>query len=176
MTGCGPIGLFSIAVAKACGAAAVFAIEPNAKRRELATTMGADVTLDPGGDAVEQVKSATGGNGVDVLLEMSGHPGAIQQGFKLLRMGGRASLLGIPARAVELDLADAVIFKGSTVHGINGRKMYETWYQAEALLRGGRINLDPVITHRLPLERFDEAMRLLESGEASKILLRVKHG
>lgn len=172
--GCGPIGLFAIAVAKACGAAAVFAMEPNATRRALATTMGADVTLDSrAGDVEEQVKAATGGNGVDVLLEMSGHPAAIRQGFGLLRMGGRASLLGIPARVVEMDLADAVIFKGATVHGINGRKMYETWYQAEALLKGGKIDLGPVITHRLPLERFDEAMGLLESGEASKILLRV---
>jgi threonine 3-dehydrogenase len=120
-----------------------------------------------------EVKNATGGNGVDVLLEMSGHASAIQQGFRLLRMGGRASLLGIPSRPVEMDLANAVIFKGATVHGINGRKMYETWFQAEALLRGG-MNLAPVITHRLPLEKFDQAMGLLESGEASKILLTVR--
>ena len=172
--GCGPIGLFAIAVAKACGAAKIFAIEPNAQRRELARTMGASVLLDPtAGNVESQVIAATGGSGVDVLLEMSGHPSAIQQGFRLLRMGGRASLLGIPARAVELDLANGVIFKGATVHGINGRKMYETWFQAEALLREGHIDLSPVITHRLPLERFDEAMKLLESGEASKILLTV---
>jgi threonine 3-dehydrogenase len=175
VTGCGPIGLFAIAVAKACGASKIFAIEPNPTRRALGTTMGASVALDSAAeDVVEQVKAATGGNGVDVLMEMSGHPAAIRQGFKLLRMGGRASLLGIPSRPVELDLADAVIFKGATVHGINGRKMYETWYQAEALLREGHIDLSPVITHRLPLEQFDDAMKLLESGEASKILLTVK--
>jgi threonine 3-dehydrogenase len=174
VTGCGPIGLFAIAVAKACGAAKVFAIEPNAGRLALAATMGAEVLLDSSKDDVlAEVKVATGGNGVDVLLEMSGHPQAIAMGFKLLRMGGRASLLGIPSKAVQMDLADGVIFKGATVHGINGRKMYETWYQAEALLRGGKIDLSPVITHRLPLQRFDEAMKLLESGEASKILLEV---
>jgi threonine 3-dehydrogenase len=173
--GCGPIGLFAIAVSKACGAGKIFAIEPNTKRRELAKTMGADVLLDPAaGDVETRVMEATGGSGVDVLLEMSGHPSAIRQGFQLLRMGGRASLLGIPARAVEMDLANGVIFKGATVHGINGRKMYETWFQAEALLREGRIDLTPVITHRLPLARFDEAMKLLESGEASKILLTVE--
>jgi threonine 3-dehydrogenase len=173
--GCGPIGLFSIAVAKACGASRVFAIEPNASRRELAGRMGADVLLDPTKEDVEaQVKAATAGNGVDVLLEMSGHPAAIAQGFRLLRNGGRASLLGLPAKPFELDLANAVIFKGAVVHGINGRKMYETWYQAEALLRDERLDLSPVITHRLPLAEFDEAMRLLESGEASKILLTVK--
>jgi threonine 3-dehydrogenase len=173
--GCGPIGLFSIAVAKACGAAKIFAIEPNAARRELARTMGANVLLDPRDASLEaEVKAATGGNGVDVLLEMSGHPAAIQQGFRLLRMGGRASLLGIPAKPVELDLANAVIFKGAQVHGINGRKMYETWFQAEALIRDRGVDLTPVITHRLPLAQFDEAMKLLESGEASKILLTVK--
>jgi threonine 3-dehydrogenase len=174
VTGCGPIGLFSIAVAKACGAAMVAAIEPNEQRRQLAEIMGADLLLDPAAAETEAtVMAATGGNGVDVLLEMSGHGSAIQQGFRLLRMGGRASLLGIPSRPVMFDLADAVIFKGAVVHGINGRKMYETWFQAEALLRGGKIDLTPVITHRLPLARFDEAMRLLETGEASKILLTV---
>ena len=174
VTGCGPIGLFAIAVAKACGAADIFAIEPNETRRELARKMGAKTLLDPAsGDVERQVFEATGGTGVDVLLEMSGHPAAIAQGFRMLRMGGRASLLGIPSRAVEMDLANGVIFKGATVHGINGRKMYETWFQAEALLRGG-MDLSPVITHRLPLAEFDAAMKLLESGEASKILLTVK--
>jgi threonine 3-dehydrogenase len=173
--GCGPIGLFSIAVAKACGASHIFAIEPNEARRELARKMGAKTLLDPAsGDVEQRVKEATGGTGVDVLLEMSGHPSAIAQGFRLLRMGGRASLLGIPSRAVELDLANAVIFKGATVHGINGRKMYETWFQAEALMTNSGIDLSPVITHRLPLAEFDRAMHLLESGEASKILLTVK--
>ena len=175
VTGCGPIGLFSIAVAKACGATRVFAIEPNAHRRDLASRMGADDLLDPTDPSTEViVKEATWGNGVDVLLEMSGHPEAIRQGFRLLRNGGRASLLGLPSKPVELDLADAVIFKGATVHGINGRKMYETWLQAEALLRDGKLDLSPVITHRLPLEEFDRAMHLLESGGASKILLTVR--
>ncbi len=175
VTGCGPIGLFAIAVAKACGAAHILAVEPNAGRRALAERMGADKLLDPANPAMEaEVKAATGNNGVDVLLEMSGHPSAIRQGLRLLRNGGRASLLGIPAKPVELDLAEAVIFKGATIHGINGRRMYETWLQAEALLRGGQIDLSPVITHRLPLANFDEAMHLLASGEASKILLQVR--
>ncbi len=175
VTGCGPIGLFAIAVAKACGAAKIFAIEPNAARRELARRMGADLLLDPVHDNVEaRIQEQTAGDGSDVLLEMSGHPSAIQQGFRVLRMGGRASLLGIPSHAVELDLANAIIFKGATVHGINGRRMYETWLQAESLLRDRKLDLSPVITHRLPLSEFDKAMHLLESGEASKILLTVK--
>lgn len=178
--GCGPIGVFAIAVAKATGASRIFAIEPNQSRRDLALRMGSDVALNPlEVDAEQQVLAETAHNGVDVLLEMSGAASAIRQGFRILRMGGRASLLGIPPRPVELDLANALIFKGATVHGINGRRMYQTWFEAENLLRPDatgkpRIDLSPVITHRLPLEKFDEAMRLVQSGEASKILLTVR--
>jgi threonine 3-dehydrogenase len=175
VTGCGAIGLFSIAVAKACGAAKVFAVEVNAHRRAVAATMGADLVLDPATDNVkEQVLEATGGTGVDVLLEMSGHPAAISQGFALLRTGGRASLLGIPSRPVEMDLAREIIFKGATVQGINGRKMYETWFQMEALLASGKLNLEPVITHRLKLSEFTHAMGFLKSGEAIKVVFNLE--
>jgi threonine 3-dehydrogenase len=175
ITGCGAIGLFSIAVAKACGAAKVFAFEVNAHRRAVAATMGADLVLDPATDKIEeQIREATGGTGVDVLLEMSGHPAAIQLGFSLLRTGGRASLLGIPSRPVEMDLAREIIFKGATVQGINGRKMFETWFQMEALLASGKLNLEPVITHRLKLSEFVQAMEFLKSGEAIKVVFNLE--
>jgi threonine 3-dehydrogenase len=173
VTGCGAIGLFSIAVAKACGAARVFALEVNAHRRSVAAAMGADLALDPAVDNVkEQILETTGGTGVDVLLEMSGHPAAMRLGFVLLRTGGRASLLGIPSQPVELDFAKDIIFKGATVQGINGRKMFETWFQMEALLATGKLNLEPVITHRLKLSEFTQAMELLRTGEAIKVILR----
>jgi threonine 3-dehydrogenase len=175
VSGCGAIGLFSIAVAKACGAAKVFAFEVNAHRRAVAATMGADLVLDPATDNIrEQIMEATGGTGVDVLLEMSGHPAAIELGFNLLRTGGRASLLGIPSRPVEMDLAREIIFKGATVQGINGRKMYETWFQMEALLASGKLNLEPVITHRLKLSEFVQAMEFLKSGEAIKVVFNLE--
>jgi len=173
VTGCGAIGLFSIAVAKACGAARVFALEVNAHRRSVAAAMGADLALDPAVDNVkEQILETTGGTGVDVLLEMSGHPAAMRLGFALLRTGGRASLLGIPSQPVELDFAKDIIFKGATVQGINGRKMFETWFQMEALLATGKLNLEPVITHRLKLSEFTQAMELLRTGEAIKVILK----
>jgi threonine 3-dehydrogenase len=173
VTGCGAIGLFSIAVAKACGAAKVFAVEVNAHRRAVAQIMGADLALDPVRDNVEeQLLAATGGTGVDVLLEMSGHPAAMRLGFAVLRTGGRASLLGIPSRPVELDFARDIIFKGATVQGINGRKMFETWFQMEALLATGKLNLEPAITHRLRLDEFTQAMQLLQSGDAIKVILK----
>ena len=172
VTGCGAIGLFSIAVAKACGAARVFATEVNAHRRRVALEMGADLALDPATDDVEKlILEATGGTGVDVLLEMSGHPEAMRMGFALLRTGGRASLLGIPSRPFELDFARDIIFKGATVQGINGRRMYQTWYQMTALLKAGKLDLHPVITNRIAMKDFASGMELLKTGEASKILV-----
>jgi len=172
VTGCGPIGLMSVAVAKACGSSIVFATETNEHRRALAKEMGANYVFNPiTDDPVNKIKDATGGTGVDVLLEMSGHPAAIQQGFKALRAGGRASLLGIPTENVPLDLVQDVIFKGATVQGIYGRRMYETWVQMSALLKAGRVNLDPLFGERLELENFEAAFAKLQSGLAGKVLM-----
>jgi len=172
VTGCGPIGLMSIVVAKACGSSAVFATETNEHRRAMARKVGADVVINPAAeDAVAKILSETSGTGVDVLLEMSGNPSAIQQGFKALRAGGRASLLGIPTQNVPLDLVNDVIFKGATVQGIYGRRMYDTWEQMTALLKAGRLNLEPLFDERISLEKFEDAFRKLQSGLAGKILL-----
>jgi threonine 3-dehydrogenase len=172
VTGCGPIGLMSIAVAKACGSSTVFATETNPHRRELAQEMGANYVLNPATeDPVKKILEATGGTGVDVLLEMSGNPLAIQQGFRALRAGGRASLLGIPTENVPLDLVQDVIFKGATVQGIYGRRMYETWVQMTALLKAGRVNLEPLFGERIELENFEAAFAKLQNGLAGKILM-----
>jgi threonine 3-dehydrogenase len=172
VTGCGPIGLMSIAVAKACGSSTVFATETNEQRRAMATKMGADMVLNPAEiDAVARITAETNETGVDVLLEMSGNPSAIQQGFRSLRAGGRASLLGIPTEAVPLDLVNDVIFKGATVQGIYGRRMYETWVQMTALLKAKRLNLEPLFGERSSLEKFENAFAMLQGGLAGKILL-----
>lgn len=171
VTGCGPIGLMSIAVARATGCSTLFATEVLPERQALARRMGADLVLDPAReDPVGQVLDATGGTGVDVLLEMSGHPQAIQQGFRMLRAGGRASLLGVPTGPVTLNLLQDIIFKGATVFGIYGRRMFETWVQMTELLRTGRLDLEPLFSQRLPLQGYAEAFELLRAGKASKIL------
>jgi threonine 3-dehydrogenase len=172
ITGCGPIGLFAIAVAKACGATQVFAIEVNEYRRKVAAQMKADYVLDPTKDDVKSiVMDATGGVGIDVLLEMAGHPDAIKLGFSILRLGGRVSLLGIPSKPIEMNFAEDIIFKGATVLGINGRRMYQTWYQMQALLKAGKLDLHPVITDRIAMSDFSKGMERLRTGEASKILV-----
>lgn len=172
VVGCGPIGLFSIAVARAVGATQIFALEINAHRAQLARKMKADFVIDPSmEDAKKIVMDATDGIGVDVVLEMSGKTPGIRAGFDILRLGGRVSLLGIPSKPVELNFADDLIFKGATVQGINGRLMYKTWYQMQALLKAGKLDLAPVITDRMAMKDFSAGMARLKTGEASKILL-----
>ena len=174
ITGVGSIGLMAIPVARAAGAAKVFAIDVNPQKLELARRVGADATFsakDPG--VVEEIVARTGGDGVDVLLEMSGSGSAIDSGLAMVRNGGVAALLGIPSDDVEINLAERIIFKGLTVLGINGRKMFETWYQTQALVTSGRVDLTPIITHELAFEDYQRAFALMQSGEAAKIVLKL---
>ena len=172
IVGCGPIGLFAIAVCRAVGATPIFALEVNEHRASIARKMKADYVINPAAeDAKKIILEATGGAGVDVMLEMSGKTPGIRFGFEILRLGGRASLLGTPSKPVELNLADAIIFKGATVHGIHGRLMYKTWYQMQALLKAHKLDLAPVITDRIPMKDFGKGVERLKTGEASKILL-----
>jgi threonine 3-dehydrogenase len=144
ITGCGPIGLFSIAVARAVGATTIFAIEVNEHRRAVAAKMKADYALDPSKEDVRAiVAERTGGQGVDVVLEMAGHPDAIRTAFDIIRRGGRISLLGLTSKPIRLNLSEDIIFKGLTIQGINGRRMYQTWYQMTALLKAGKLDLHP---------------------------------
>jgi threonine 3-dehydrogenase len=172
ITGCGPIGLFAIAVAKAVGATTVFAIEVNDHRRKIAREMKADYVIDPSKEnATAVVMEKTGGRGVDVVLEMAGHPDAIRTAFDIVRRGGRISLLGLTSKPIAVNFSEDIIFKGITVQGINGRRMYQTWYQMSALLKAGKLDLHPVITDRIAMKDFSQAMDRLKTGEASKILV-----
>lgn len=172
VTGCGPIGLMSIAVLKRCGVQQVVATEVNPYRIELARSMGADAVIDARDEnVVSQVLELTGEVGVDGVLEMSGNPAAIDQSLKMVRPGGRVSLLGVPsANQVCLDIGNDVVFKGVDVQGIAGRKMWETWHQVRGLLASG-LDIRDVITHRMPLEDYREGMDLMASGECGKVVL-----
>jgi threonine 3-dehydrogenase len=169
--GAGPIGLFAVPIARASGAAKIITVEPSAFRLQLAMKMGSHVGIDPyANNVVARILEETEGNGADVVLEMSGNSQAIRQALAALRFGGHVSLLGIPSRPVELDLADGIIFKGATVRGVTGRRMFQTWYQTRGFLESG-MDLSPVITHRMPLERFADAFELVRSGNSGKVVL-----
>jgi threonine 3-dehydrogenase len=172
VTGCGPVGLMAIAVVRAVGARTIIATDVSPYRLDLARRMGADLALNPIDDDVESaIRGASGGRGVDALLEFSGAAPAIRQGFRLLRDGGEAALLGIPDRPIELDWASDLVFKGVTVRGIVGRRLWQTWYQMRDLLNGGLVDLRPVITHKFALGDFDQAMDTMQSGASGKVVM-----
>jgi threonine 3-dehydrogenase len=172
ITGCGPIGAFAVGICKAAGAARIIATDINPRRLELARRMGAHDAVQPE-DAERAVRAASDGHGADVVLEMSGVPSAIHQAFALARPAGRINMLGIPTRPIDIDFAAEIIFKGLTIYGVVGRRMYDTWHQMTRFLRSGAFDPTPVITHRLPLEAVDEAMALIKSGDAGKIVFEL---
>jgi threonine 3-dehydrogenase len=174
ITGCGPIGLMAIPICRMAGAALVVASDVRPGRLALARQMGADVVVDAREQSMaKRVRELTDGQGVDVVLEMSGQPEGIRDALEGVRSGGWVGLLGLPATPVELDLANQVIFKAVRVEGIFGRRLWQTWEQMTTLLRRG-LDVLPVITHRLPLDRFDEAFASLESGGAGKVILTLE--
>jgi threonine 3-dehydrogenase len=172
VTGCGPIGIFAVGIAKAAGASAIIASDVNPTRLALARRMGATAAVTPA-EAAEAVRAATHGLGVDVVLEMSGVPAAIHQAFALVRVGGRVQMLGIPAKPMDVDFATEVIFKGLTVYGVVGRRMYDTWIAMQQFLRAGQFDPTPVITHTFPLEAHADAIAAIKSGEAGKVIFEV---
>src|SRR5437762_4209281 len=174
VVGCGPIGCFAVGIARAAGAAKVIASDVNTKRLALAKQMGAHVTIDAAtDDVVRTVLDATGGEGADVACEMSGVPSALHQAFAAVRLGGRVQLLGIPNGQVPINFADEIIFKGITVYGVIGRKMYQTWHQMRRYLTSGQFDPRPVITHRFPLAKIDDALAAIRSGDAGKVILEI---
>jgi threonine 3-dehydrogenase len=172
VTGCGPIGLFAVGICRAAGASRIIASDVIEMRLALARAMGAHDAVTPD-RAASAVRAATGSLGVDVVLEMSGVPAAIHQAFELVRVGGRVQMLGIPARPMDVDFATEIIFKGITVYGVVGRRMYETWIQMSRFLCSGQFDPTPVITHRFPLERYDDAIDAIRSGSAGKVVFEI---
>jgi threonine 3-dehydrogenase len=172
--GAGPIGCFACGVARAAGASLVVASDYNDMRLDLARAMGAHVTLNPGRDDVlARVRELTGGDGVDLVCEMSGHPDGHAQAFAAARVGGRVNLLGTPSSTTQVDFARDVIFKGLTLYGVTGRKMYDTWHQMSRFLKNGQLDPRPVITHRFPLEQVAEAIAVIKEGKAGKVILEI---
>lgn len=173
VTGCGPAGLMTIPVARAFGAELIVVTDLSSYRLALARQVGADLALNPAeDDVIARAQDSVRGKGFDVLLEMSGAPAALAQGLSLLKSGAEAALLGLAPGALDnFNLNDLVIMKGVTVHGIAGRRLWETWYQMRALLSSGAVDLKPIITHEFPLSRWREAMETMASGQSGKIVM-----
>jgi threonine 3-dehydrogenase len=172
--GCGPVGLFTIAIARAFGAGRLLASDHVPFRMDLARKLGAEdvVNVDEVDDVSAWFLEQNEGVGMGIVFEMSGALKAIHDAFGIVRHGGNVVLFGIPSEPATIDVAESLIFKNLTVTAVNGRQIWETWYTTRWLLEHGVVDLRPLITAELPLERYEEAFALLETGEACKIVLR----
>ena len=169
--GCGPIGLFAVAAALSMGAAKIFATDISPARLEIAQIMGATQALNPlTQDVAQIVLTKTGNFGVDVVIEASGNVEALKDSFRYLRKGGRMALIGLPGKPIELELGREIVFKEAKIIGIHGRKMFETWTQMENMLAAGKLDVSPVITHKLPLNKWQQGVELAKNGEACKVI------
>ncbi|MGD0339680.1 MAG: zinc-binding dehydrogenase [Bacteroidota bacterium] len=190
ITGLGVQGLMATAIAKSAGAKKIFVTDASHGeftyeklangRFRLARLYGADdcfdVHIDNDKDRFyKTVKKATNGVGVDAVLEMSGNYKAYDDAFRVLRMGGCMSLLGLPGGMMVVDFSKDVIFKGVTIHGVIGRRVWETWDMMTHILRKGLAKTfieTGFITHDLLLEKYEEGFQAIMNGDALKVILR----
>ena len=190
--GCGVQGLMATAIAKMSGASKIFVTDASKpgtsathekiveKRFSIAKKFGADFCFDVAipeerEKFIKTVKAETNGTGVDIVFEMSGNYKAYQDAFEVIRMGGTISLLGLPEGDVNIDFSKNVIFKGITIHGIIGRKVFETWEIMRSILKSGlaeKILEAGFITHQLPLEKFEEGFNAIKNGDGLKVILK----
>ena len=170
ITGAGPIGIMSAAVARHVGARHVVITDVNPARLALAATV-ADVTpVDVSREDLRGVMDRLGlREGFDVGLEMSGVPSAFQQMVDSLVMGGKIAMLGIPSKPFAVDWT-TVVFRMLTIKGIYGREMFETWYKMLAMLQSG-LDVRRVITHRFAIADFVQGFEAMRKGETGKVVL-----
>jgi threonine 3-dehydrogenase len=170
ITGAGPIGMMAVAVTRHVGARYIVVTDINDYRLDLCEEMGADRELNVTRDSIDDAMSGLGiKEGFDVGLEMSGQPSALHDMITRMNNGAGIALLGIPQKQAPIDWND-IVFKGLTLHGIYGRRMFETWYKMLAMLETG-LDVAPVITHHFAADDYEEAFRTVRSGECGKVIL-----
>ncbi|HVO98227.1 MAG TPA: L-threonine 3-dehydrogenase [Bryobacteraceae bacterium] len=170
VTGCGPIGLMAVAVARHAGARFVVATDMNPFRLKLAKKLGATVAMDASKNTLSEVQRQLGmKEGFDVGLEMSGNGQAFRDMLANMSHGGKIAMLGIPDKDMSIDWR-TVVFNMLTIKGIYGREMYETWYKMTVMLESG-LDIQPVITHRFHINDYEKGFQAMIGGDAAKVVL-----
>ncbi len=168
ITGAGPIGIIAAGIAKHVGARHIVISDVNDYRLQLAADMGATRTINVTRENLRAVLGELNIDGFDVGMEMSGHPQAFDDLLHCMYHGGRVALLGILPKGAGVDW-DQVIFKGLQVHGIYGRRMYETWYKMTQMALTG-FPLHKVLTHQIPIDDYERGFQLMAAGESGKVV------
>ncbi len=168
ITGAGPVGIIAAGICRHVGARHVVITDVNDYRLDLAREMGADQTINVTRGSIADKVRSLGLEGFDIGLEMSGNPGAFDDLLHHMYHGGRVALLGILPKGSAIDW-DQVIFKGLEIHGIYGRRMYETWYKMTQMVLTG-FPLHKALTHHIPIEEFQHGFDLMASGQCGKVV------
>jgi len=169
VTGAGPIGIMAAAVARYASARYVVVSDLSEYRLELARKMGATLAVhatSPLADAMEELGMT---EGFDVGFEMSGSAGALRSMLATMCHGGRIAMLGLPTEQFGIDWSHLVM-NMITIKGIYGREMFETWYWMSVFTSSG-LDISPVITHRFPAARFEDAFAVVGSAQCGKVVL-----
>jgi threonine 3-dehydrogenase len=170
--GCGPLGLMTIAVAKAFGASLVFATGHSPEKLQKGLRMGADqVFRADQEDTNQKIRSEAGFRGIGTVIDMSGSEEAIHQGLQVLRPGGTMVLAGIPKKDIQLNILMYSIYKEIKLVGIFGRKMWESWDLSETLFLQGRISTELLIGPVYPIQDFGKAFDDAFSGKFGRIFI-----
>lgn len=168
--GAGPLGQMGILLAKLSGASRIIVLEPNAARRKTALQQGADAAIDPiSQDPVEAVLHLTDGYGPHVAVDFSGSTAGLTAAMSYLRPEGRLICVALPDKPISVSISDFG-YRGCSIRGIAGRRMYENWEEMRGFLARG-LDLSSIVTHVLPLEEFSQGIDLTERGECAKCIL-----
>jgi len=170
ITGAGPIGIMAAAICRHAGARYVVITDMNPYRLELAKKMNVTEAVDVTKENLQDVMKRIGmKEGFDVGLEMSGSPKALNSMIDVMSHGGKLALLGILPANAGVDW-EKIVFNGLNIKGIYGREMFETWYKMQVMIQSG-LDISPIITHRFPIEQYQEGFELMKSGNSVKIIL-----
>jgi threonine 3-dehydrogenase len=168
ITGAGPIGIIAAGICRHVGARHVVITDVNEYRLGLARSMGASRTVDVRNESIADVVKELRIDGFDIGLEMSGNPGAFNDLLHHMYHGGKVALLGLLPEGTGCDW-DQIIFKGLELHGIYGRRMYETWYKMTQMVLTG-FPLHRVLTHHIPISEYERGFDLMRTGLCGKVV------
>jgi threonine 3-dehydrogenase len=174
VTGCGPIGLMAVAIARHVGARFIVATDISADRLAMATRMGADLAVNVATDTIRGAQRALGmREGFDVGFEMSGAPSALPQMIENMNHGGRIAMLGLPSGPIAVDWG-IVVTHMLTLKGIYGREMFETWNAMGAMLQTSgvlREAIGSIISDRMPAAEWERGFEAAASAHGGKVIL-----
>lgn len=173
--GLGGVGVSILQGAKVAGAAQIIAVDPTANRRDMALKFGATQAVAPD-ELAEVTQRVTDGHGFDYVFEAVGKAATLRSAYDATRLGGTVCLVGAGSRTDpnDLSMAELVLNEKKVLPSFYGgddiRRTYATIFD---LWRAGRIDLESMITHHVPLTGINEAIRQMHTGEALRTVIDI---